>query len=662
MVKALGGLVAVGARTAPSRAVFGPHETNLARGRALGERHVPYYAARARGGAGVIVTEIASVHDSDHPYERAPLASECEPGWTAVAAACRPHRTLVMAGLGHAGGQGASAYHQRALWAPSRVPDPVTREVPMEMERPEIDELVAGFAAAAALAVHSGLDGVEINAGQHALLRQFLSGLTNRRDDGYGRDRGLLLREVLAAARTAMGDGPVLGLRLCGDELAPWAGITPAQGVAIAAAVAPLVDYLVVVRGCALSAGATRPGMRTEPGFNRGLCAEVRRGCGGAAAVVLQGSIVDPAMAQAALDDGTADLVELTRAQITCPDLVERVREGRPERIRPATLSQARTAVRDPRNFLISDDAEPDACNPPATQGAGDPDSRTSSPRLAGVLVVGGGPAGLEAARELALAGRAVRLVERSTALGGALRLAAALPGRGRFAELVQWWERELARLGVVVELDTDATPADLDQAAAVVLATGGRDRAAGEGPVGPGAAGQGPVAQGPGGQGPGGQGSAGRGTVSAGVVAAGARPAGPVLVDDPVGGAVGAGVAELLAATGREVRIVTPDPVVATQLGDELAEVNAHLQRLGVVRELRSRIVRVGDGTAELEHVWTGERRRVPAATVVDCGHRLPDDRLWRARPHLVRVGDCVAPRSLAEAVREGRAAAACC
>jgi 2,4-dienoyl-CoA reductase (NADPH2) len=212
--------------------LFGPHETNLGDGRRFSARHAAYYGRRAAGGAGVIVTETASVHGSDWPYERAPLAAE---GWGEVLAACRPHGALVLAGLGHAGGQGSSAYHHQALWAPSRVPDVVTREVPMAVEQPEIDALVAAFGAAAALAAAADLDGVEVDAGQHSILRQFLSGLTNHRTDGYGADRVRLLREVLDAVRTGLGDDRVVGLRLCCDELAPWAGITPAAGADTAA-------------------------------------------------------------------------------------------------------------------------------------------------------------------------------------------------------------------------------------------------------------------------------------------------------------------------------------------------------------------------------------------------------------------------------------------
>ena len=258
----------IAGRMASSRVLFGPHETNLARGRVLSDRHVAYYAARAAGGAGIVVTETASVHDSDWPYERAPLAALCGPGWASVGAACRPHRTLVLAGLGHAGSQGSSAFGQQALWAPSRVPDVASRELPMELEETEIRALVEGFRDSAALAVESGVDGVELDAGQYSLLRQFSSALTNQRGDAYGTDKSMLLREVLGAVREVVGEG-IIGLRLSCDELAPWAGLTPEQAAVLAADLAASVDYLVPVRGSAMSASATRPDLHTEPGHHR---------------------------------------------------------------------------------------------------------------------------------------------------------------------------------------------------------------------------------------------------------------------------------------------------------------------------------------------------------------------------------------------------------
>jgi 2,4-dienoyl-CoA reductase (NADPH2) len=137
--------------------------------------------------------------------------------------------------------------------------------------------------------------------------------------------------------------------------------------------------------------------------------------------------------------------------------------------------------------------------------------------------------------------------------------------------------------------------------------------------------------------------------------------PDGPVVVHDPVGGPVGVAVAEWLAARGRQVAIVAPDQIIGTLLSltGDLADANVRLQRAGVTRELRSLLRDVSGSTALLEDVWTGEQRRIGCAVLVDCGHRLPDEALYEQRPGTPRAGDCVAPRTVHEAILEGRRAA---
>lgn len=655
---------------APSAVLFGPIETNLADGRALSPGHTAFYRRRAAGGAGLIVTEIASVHPSDQPYERAPLAAACGPGWADVVEACRPHGALVLAGLGHAGGQGGPGHlapvERTALWAPSPVADVASREVPYAIEQPEIDELITGFAEAAALAVARGCDGVELNAGQHSILRQFLSGLTNLRTDGYGQDRARLLTEVLTEVRDALGETALLGLRLCADELAPWGGITREQTGALLADVAPLLDYVVPVRGSALSVPATRPDLHAAPGFNRELCAGVRAGLRAAGLrlpVVLQGSVVDVAMAGAALRAGpggapVADLVEMTRAQLSAPGLVALARAGHPERIRPCTLANQHSQVRDEFNVPISDEGEPSTGH--ETEDAEvEPDLGLRLPLPAAgplsVLVVGGGPAGLEAARVAALLGHRVRLVEAADWLGGALRQAAAVRGRGRLGLLADWLVTEVYRLGVVVRTGSRIGPAELASAAeegdTVLLCTGSRPARPGftSGPgvvVRPAAEFESDVL----------------GSVSTLDVLSGWAPGRAglpiVLVHDPVGDWTGVGIAEQVAASGARCTLVTPDPVAGMQLSrtGDLVDANARLARAGVRRELFATLCATRDGEAALVDVHTAGARSIRCDVVIDCARRMPEDGLWQMYPELARAGDCVAPRTVHEAILEGR------
>ena len=642
----------LGGTTAPSRVVFGPHETNLGDGRALSERHVAYYERRAAGGAGVIVVEEASVHGSDWPYERCPLASECGDGWRSVAEACHLHGSLVIAALGHAGGQGSSAYSQAPLWAPSRVPEVNTREVPKSMEAADIAAVVRGFADAAALAVSSGCDGVEINAGQFSLIRQFLSGLTNQRGDEWA-DRSRLAREVLEAVRASIGDA-VLGLRLSCDELAPWAGIVPEAGAELAAELGGLVDYITVVRGAIFSAAATRPDGHVGAGFNLDLVAMVREAVAAAhgdrVAVIAQGSIVEVSMAEAALVEGRCDGVEMTRAQIADADLVAKLRADAAERIRPCILCNQTCMVRDARNPIITCVVDPrsgheltDPAEPTGrTDVAPDPSRR--------LTVVGSGPAGLEAARVAALGGWSVRVLERSDRVGGMTSVAARGHGRERFSTFVDWLAAECARSGVTIELGTEVSAADMaDPHAPVVVATGSTRRPF-EYTVGRGAI-----------------------VVTAADLLGSLNPqddlsAELVVVWDPIGGPIAVSVAEALAPLGATVTVATPDNIVGNELSrsGDLAPANARLQQAGVALARRCLLRSVDKGSAELEDRFTGERRRIEATLVVDCGHRLPEEELFHelqqveAPAVLARAGDCVAPRTLLEAVREARGAVA--
>ena len=218
-------------------------------------------------------------------------------------------------------------------------------------------------AAAALLAAQADCDGVEINAGQHSLVRQFLSGLTNHRGDEWGTDRLLLARQVIAAVRANLGNDRVLGLRLSGDELAPWAGITADMAPAIAGELAACgLDYIVVVRGSIFSIEKTRPDFHEPTGFNIDLCRGVRGAVHDAnlsAQVFLQGSVVDVGQAEWAVGDGVCDGVEMTRAQIADPSLVAKLAADEAAQIRPCVRCNQTCQVRDARNPIVTCIGEP---------------------------------------------------------------------------------------------------------------------------------------------------------------------------------------------------------------------------------------------------------------------------------------------------------------
>jgi mycofactocin system FadH/OYE family oxidoreductase 1 len=610
--------IGLGLLTAPNRVLFGPHVTNLGDDRVFSARHIAYYARRARGGCGVIVVEEASVHASDWPYERSPLASACGEGWSAIAQACHAHGSLMVAALGHAGGQGSSAYSQRELWAPSRVPEVNAREVPKWMEAEDIAAVVSGFRDAAALAVASGCDGVEINAGQHSLIRQFLSGLTNHRDDEWGTDRLRFAREVLTAVRTVAA-GKVVGLRLSCDELAPWAGITPDQAPEIAAALCAdgLVDYLVVTRGSIFSVEKTRADFHEPAMVNVDVCRAVKAAV--TVPVFLQGAVVEAGSAEWAIGEGICDGVEMTRAQIADADLVAKVRSGASPR--PCIRCNQTCQVRDGRNPIVTCVGDP-------SSGFETTDTvefgRASVSRS--VLVVGAGPAGLEAARIAALRGHQVRVVERAGSIGGL----AAVAGPG--GALVQWLADECSRLGVTIDVST--TVSELPAGDLVIVATGSqpgvREYAVAADAV----------------------------VLDVGELRLGRSTlpeVGTIVLFDPIGGPIAVALAEQL---GDRAVLIIQDNIAGNELSrtGDLAPANSRLQQRGVTIERRSLLREVGCDHVVVEDRYSGARRTIACVAVVDCGFRLADDQFGA---HGTRVGDCVAPRTLLEAIREGRAAA---
>ena len=332
----------LGPREASNRIIFGSHTTNFGRKNVLSERHAQYYAARAEGGAGIIVLEEHIVHPSDWPYQYAlqGYLPETVQAIAAVTERIHAHGALALVQLNHNGQQSVSDHRQAELWAPSAVPDVSSREVPKAMELADIRAVIEGFGLVASHAVQGNADGVELQIADRSLLRQFLSPLTNQRGDTYGgslENRLRFVQETIEAVDAAPGSECVLGVRLCGDELAPWGGLTPEQCLEIARLLAETgrVDYFTITMGSIFSTHMFpfHASMATPPGYAVHLAAAIKTAV--SVPVFAAGRIMNAAQAERILAEEQADGVEMIRPLIADPNLPRLSREGHADDVRP---------------------------------------------------------------------------------------------------------------------------------------------------------------------------------------------------------------------------------------------------------------------------------------------------------------------------------------
>ncbi|MEY2435166.1 MAG: hypothetical protein QOF97_2 [Acidimicrobiaceae bacterium] len=629
----------IGPVTLANRIVFSAHLTNYAEDGLPTEQHAAYYAARAAGGAGLIITEEHSTHVTDWPYEKLihGFHAEVIPGYRRITDAVHRHGTPIFAQINHNGGQGSGLYSRLPVWAPSPVADPLFREVPKEVDRREIAEVVAGYAQVAAHCKAGGFDGIELQCSHSSIVRCFLSPAMNVRQDEYGgslENRARLLLELVAAVRDAIGRDLALGVRLCGDELIEG-GTTIDDAVEVARMIEAqgLTDYVNTSIGVATaSLFMIEASMQVPPGYALFIPSALRKAI--ELPVVGVGRFKDPLQAERALAEGHCDLVGIVRGQIADADFAAKARAGVADDIRLCLSCNQECVGRMGLNRWLG-------CieNPVTGKEAQPVAGPVAKPRK--VVVIGGGPAGLQAAATAAGRGHRVVLFERDEQLGGQARLAATVPSRAEFGDIVRNLVHACSRTGVDVRCNVAADTATVlaEHPDAVVVAVGAEPARPYWAPA-----------------------DATAVVDVRDVLDGRAAPEGRVIVVDELGFHQATSVAELLADRGCAVTVITPGMVVGQDLGITLDLEHWNVRAAAKSIDQRTDLVPMGwaPGALTVLHHPTGANLELECDWVVLAVPQQPIEWLYHelagiADLEVHRIGDCVAPRRAHAAVIEG-------
>ncbi|NBF11741.1 FAD-dependent oxidoreductase [Pseudomonas sp. Fl4BN1] len=623
-----------------NRIMSSGHDTSMPTDNLVNEQLIAYHRARAEGGVGLIVLQVAGVHDSARYTSHVLMATDdaCIDGYRRLAETCHAYGTVVLSQIFHPGREimESSDGLLAVAYAPSAVPNERFRVMPRALDQAMIDEIIQGYADAARRLHQAGLDGVELVASHGYLPAQFINPRVNRRTDGYNgelQQRLRFIQEILDAMRASTDEAFIIGLRISADERDPE-GLTEDESLAAVQMLQGQLDYVHIVAGSSASlSGAVHivPPMAVEAAYLSREAGTFKAGL--SIPLFVTGRINQPQEAEAIIARGQADVCGMTRALICDPEMPNKSDSGHVEDVRACIACNQACIGHFHKGLPISCIQHPETGR---ELQYGQPKAIARRKRI---LVVGGGPAGMKAAAVAAQRGHAVTLYEAGSQLGGQVLLAQLLPRRSEFGGASTNLQREMQLAGVEVQRNTrvDRALVEREQPDLVIIATGAQ-------PYWP-AFERGGELQ----------------VVDAWQVLRDEVQLGrSVVVADWRCDWIGPGIAERLVRAGHQVQLA----VNGTHCGESLPlyvrdQMAGELHKLAIPIIPYARLYGCDDSTVYLQHTASGEPMLLENVdSLVLCqGHQSVDE-LGAQLQGLVefrRIGDCLAPRTVEEAIYEG-------